>query len=71
MRIPREDPSPGSNRTLLVVGVIGILLGILILCGAATGFAWQQSPVLGYVIGFAMIFFGVLRVIRGRRGQRR
>jgi uncharacterized membrane protein HdeD (DUF308 family) len=71
MRIPREDPSIGTNRTLQTMGILGILLGLLMLVATVTNRAWQYAPGLGYIVGLGMIFFGILRVMRGSRGQKR
>jgi len=71
MHIPRQDPSQDRNQVLQVVGVLGFMLGIYMIVITATGQAWQKMPALGYLVGFGLMFFGVWRFLRGRRGSRR
>lgn len=71
MHIPRQDPGQEQNRTLQVMGIIGILLGVYMIFMTATGQGWQRLPALGYVVGTGLVFFGLWRFTRGSRGGRR
>ena len=48
-----------------VMGIFGIILGLIIVVMTATGGLHYSEPSKGYIGGVVLIFFGILRFLRG------
>ena len=64
---PLKSPVPDTNRLARLVGILGVVVGLLLIIGVATGTVNKGPQANGYFLGAGVLAYGLFRLWGGRK----